>query len=138
VIKIKQKRATSYHNHYHPDEKSGICVVHRKDETSEELIRRFRKKYSKSGLAKEVRDKMFYEKPSNRRRRKKMQSIRQIQRDIEKKEEQQERYEKFKQRKARQRSKINRKENKNDSSSGRQNNSKGNEGNKDSVGVGSA
>lgn len=127
VTTINNKKVTSYHKHYHPDEKKGICTVRRKDETGDELLKRFRKKYSKSGLAKEIRDKMFYEKPSDKRRRKKMQSIRQIQRDQEKMEEQQERYEKFKQRKARQRSKLNRKENKNDSSSSGQNNSTRNE-----------
>jgi small subunit ribosomal protein S21 len=128
VVRIKNRKVTSYHNHYHPDEKSGICIVRRKDETSDELVRRFRKKYSKSGLAKEIRDRMFYEKPSDKRRRKKMQSIRQIQRDKEKLEEQQERYERFKQRKARQRSKNDRKENKHDSSSSGQNNSTSDEG----------
>jgi len=74
----------SYHKYYHPDEHSGICVVKRKGESVESLIKRFKKKYSKSSISKEVRDKMYYEKPSDKKRRKKMQSIRAIQREEEK------------------------------------------------------
>ena len=48
------------------------------------MIKRFRKKYSKSGVAKEVRDRMFFEKPSDKKRRKKVQSIRMIKREEEK------------------------------------------------------
>ena len=76
----------SYHKYYHPDEHSGICVVRRKDESVESLIKRFKKKYSKSSISKEVRDRMYYEKPSNKRRRKKMQGIRAIKREEEKSE----------------------------------------------------
>ena len=95
VTKINQKR-TSYHNHYHPEEISGICVVRRKGESDEDLLRRFRKKFSKSGLAKELRDRMYYEKPSDKRKRKKMQSIRLIEREEKKRIEAEERHEKFK------------------------------------------
>lgn len=124
VTTIK-KKVTSYHNHYHPQENSGICVVRRKGETDDELLKRFRKKFSKSGLAKELRDRMYYEKPSDKRRRKKMQSIRLIQREQKKVEEMQEKYEKFKQKKARMFAKKKRKEmRKNDSSRSRQNNSR--------------
>ena len=122
---IKKKRVTSYHKHYHPDEHSGICVVRRKGESDDELLKRFRKKYSKSGLAKELRDRMYYEKPSDKRRRKKMQSIRNCKREQQKLEEMQERFEKFKQKKARLRAKKNRKEmRRNDQSSSRQNRSR--------------
>jgi small subunit ribosomal protein S21 len=122
VTTIK-KKVTSYQAHYHPQENTGICVVRRKGETDDELLKRFRKKFSKSGLAKELRDRMYYEKPSDKRRRKKMQSIRLIQREEKKMEEMQEKYEKFKQKKARMYAKKKRKEmRKNDSSRSRQNN----------------
>lgn len=42
----------------------GIVVFHQSGETTESLIRRFKKKYSKSGIPKEVRDRMQYLKPS--------------------------------------------------------------------------
>lgn len=87
---------TSYQKYYQPDEKSGICVIRRKGESDEELLKRFRKKYTKSGIAKELRDRMYYEKPSAKRKRKRMQSIRMIQREQEKIEEQQAKYEKSK------------------------------------------
>ena len=48
-------------NYYKPDEYNGICVVKRKGEGDEEFIRRFRKKYSKSGIAKELRERMYFE-----------------------------------------------------------------------------
>lgn len=57
------------------DEKFGICVVCRRGETTEELVKRFRKKFSKSGIIKEVREKMQFEKPSIRKRKKRAQAI---------------------------------------------------------------
>ena len=113
-------RKTSYQKHFHPEEMSGICVVRRKGESDDDLLKRFRKKWSKSGLAKELRDRMYYEKPSDKRRRKKMQSIRLIQREQEKAEEMEEKFQKFKQKKARLRAKQKRKERNDDSSSSRQ------------------
>jgi small subunit ribosomal protein S21 len=86
----------SYHKHYHPDEHKGICVVRRKNESLDSLLKRFKKKYSKSGIAKEVRDRMFYEKPSVKRRRKRMQHIRVIQREEEKAEKNKEKLKKLK------------------------------------------
>ena len=71
------------HKHYYPQENNGICVVRRKGESDEELLKRFRKKYSKSGIARELKERMFYEKPSDKRRRKKNQCIRNIQREEE-------------------------------------------------------
>jgi len=62
----------------------GVCVVRRKGETTEELIKRFKKKFSKSGLIKEIRQHMFYEKPSEKRRRKRAQARRARQKEIEK------------------------------------------------------
>ncbi len=87
---------SSYHKHYHPTEHAGICVVRRKGETNEDLVKRFRKKYSKSGVAKEVRDRMFFEKPSDKKRRKKVQSIRMIKREEEKVLKMQDRYKRMK------------------------------------------
>lgn len=63
-------------NHFYPAEYTGICVVKRESEDEEDLIRRFRKKYSKSGINRELREKMYFEKPSQKRRRKREQSIR--------------------------------------------------------------
>ena len=98
-------QASSYHKHYYPDVHSGICVVRRKGEKDEDFIKRFRKKFSKSGLAKEVRDRMFFEKPSDKKRRKKAQSIRMIKRDKEKLIEMHERYKRMKLKRKRQQAK---------------------------------
>jgi len=87
---------TSYQNYYQPDERAGICVVRRKGESDEDLLKRFRKKYTKSGIARELRDRMYYEKPSEKKKRKKMQSIRMLEREQEKIEEMQIKYEKSK------------------------------------------
>ena len=84
-------------NYYKPDEYNGICVVKRKGEGDEDFIRRFRKKFSKSGLAKELRERMYFEKPSNKRRRKKAQSIRLLKKEEEKVIKLKERARKFKQ-----------------------------------------
>lgn len=100
--------------HYYPGEMNGVCVVKRKDESDEDLIKRFRKKYSKSGISKEIKDRMYFEKPSDKKRRKKAQSIRMIKREEEKLEKA-----KIKAQKAR--AKKKRKERKYDSSSKRQN-----------------
>jgi small subunit ribosomal protein S21 len=109
---------------FFPEEKNGICVVKRDDEGIDDLIKRFRKKFSKSGLAKEVRDRMYFEKPSNKKRRKKAQCIRNIE-----KEEEKLRLLKEKAKKAKQKRK--RKEWKYDKSSGRQNRSASNEASSD-------
>lgn len=107
--------------HYHPTEHSGICVVSRKGEDPEELIRRFRKKYSKSGLSRELRERMYFEKPSDKKRRKRSQAIRLQQKEDEKLERMREsaRIRKFKLRK-----KKNRREFENDKSDRRQNRSR--------------
>lgn len=84
-------------NYYKPDEYNGICVVRRKGENDEDLIRRFRKKFSKSGLAKELRERMYFEKPSNKKRRKKAQSIRLLKKEEDKVQKLKERAKKFKQ-----------------------------------------
>lgn len=69
---------------YFKEEHNGICVVKRPDETLEDLIRRFKKKFAKSGLVRELKEKSAYEKPSARKRRKRQQSIRLIEREKEK------------------------------------------------------
>ena len=61
-------------NYYDRREKAGVCVVRRKDESDEALLRRFRKKYSKSGVMKEYKEKMYFEKPSDKKRRKRAQA----------------------------------------------------------------
>jgi len=82
--------------YYNAEEHSGICVVKRKNESDEDFIKRFRKKFSKSGLAKEIREKMYFEKPSDKKRRKKAQSIRLLKKEEEKIEKLKERSIKFK------------------------------------------
>ena len=69
---------------YFPEEKNGICVVKRDDESDDDLVKRFRKKFSKSGMAKELRERMAFEKPSAKRRRRKAQCIRNIEKEEEK------------------------------------------------------
>jgi len=109
---------------YFPEEKNGICVVKRDDESDDDLVKRFRKKFSKSGMAKELRERMAFEKPSAKRRRRKAQCIRNIE-----KEEEKLRLLKEKAKKAKQ--KRQRKEWKYDKSSSRQNRSSSNEENPD-------
>lgn len=117
---------SSYHKHYQPQEHSGICVVRRKGEKFEDLMKRFRKKFSKSGISKELRDRMFYEKPSDKKRRKKAQSIRLAQREAEKAEKMRERYRKMKakQKRKREKEKAKGKGAQHDQSSRRQNRSR--------------
>lgn len=69
---------------YFPEERAGVCVVRRENESDESLLKRFRKKYSKSGLSKEVRERMYFEKPSDKKRRKMSQQIRAIRKEEEK------------------------------------------------------
>ena len=94
---------SSYQKHYHPDEHYGICVVRHEGESNEAMLKRFKKKYSKSGLAKEVKEKMFFEKPSNKKRRKRMQAIRLIKQEEEKARDMRERYRKMKLKRQKQR-----------------------------------
>ena len=73
-------------NFYNRRESGGICVVRRKGEGDEELLRRFRKKFSKSGIMKEYKEKMYFEKPSDKKRRKRAQAE-QVRRQEEEKRE---------------------------------------------------
>ena len=77
--------------YFHPAEHQGVCVVKRNGESDEDLIKRFRKKYSKSGLSREVRQRMYFEKPSDKKRRKKAQSLRLKAKEEKKLEEMRER-----------------------------------------------
>ena len=70
-------------------------VATRKGEDIESLIKRFRKKYSKSGLSREVHQRMFYEKPGDKKRRKKAQYIRNIKKEEQKALEREEHYKKI-------------------------------------------
>ena len=90
MITIRRKK----NKYYKPEEKIGICVSKRNGETNEELIKRFRKKFSKSGLTKELKEKMFYEKPSDKKRRKRLEAERARLREIEKQEKAKQRFKK--------------------------------------------
>ena len=81
---MKEIQVASYHKNYYPEENNGICVTRRKGESDEELLKRFRKKFSKSGIMREYRESMYFEKPSDKRRRKKAQSIRAFKKEQEK------------------------------------------------------
>lgn len=84
---------------------SIVWVKKRKGESSEDLIRRFRKKYSKSGITKELRDRMYFEKPSDKKRRKKAQRIRAIKKEEEKAKKREEKFQKMLARKRRRKAK---------------------------------
>jgi small subunit ribosomal protein S21 len=62
----------------------GVVVFLQHGETTESLVRRFKKKYSKSGIPKEIRDRMQYSKPSVAKRIKQEAARRLRQRDEEK------------------------------------------------------
>lgn len=68
---VNEIKVMSYYNRI---EKSGVCVVRRKNESDEDFVRRFRKKFSKSGVMKEYKEKMYFEKPSDKKRRKRAQA----------------------------------------------------------------
>ena len=53
-------------NNYH------VQVVLRPNETTEQLIKRFSRKVRREGIIEDVKNRMFYEKPSVRRRREKV------------------------------------------------------------------
>jgi small subunit ribosomal protein S21 len=83
---------SSYHKNYYPEEQNGICVVRRKNESDEDLLKRFRKKYSKSGIAREAKERMAYMKPSEKKRKKRMQAQRLREKEEEKMRQMRERY----------------------------------------------
>ena len=65
----------------------GICVTLRQGEDTGALIRRFKKRVSKSGIIQESRRRMSYEKPSDSRRRRRREQLRRIQRALTKEKE---------------------------------------------------
>lgn len=73
-------------SYYNREEKSGVCVVKRDHENDEAFLRRFRKVFSKSGIMKEYKQKMYFEKPSDKKRRKRAQAA-QVRRQEEEKRE---------------------------------------------------
>jgi small subunit ribosomal protein S21 len=75
--------------------KAMFLVISRKGEDIESLIKRFRKKYSKSGLSREIHQRMFFEKPGDKKRRKKAQYIRNIKKEEQKALEREEQYKKM-------------------------------------------
>jgi len=75
--------------------KTMFVVTSRKGEDIESLIKRFRKKYSKSGLSRELYQRMFYEKPGDKKRRKKANCIRNIEKEEQKELEREEQYKKM-------------------------------------------
>ena len=52
------------------EQEAGVYVVLRPGELMPDLLKRFKKKFMKSGLNIEIRNKTFYEKPSLRKKRK--------------------------------------------------------------------
>lgn len=59
-----------YIRNYHPQEHTGICVVRREGESIDKLIKRFKKRCMKDDLLQEIREHIFYEKPSVKKRKK--------------------------------------------------------------------
>lgn len=88
---VNKIKVTSYYNR----EERGICVVKRKNESDEDLLRRFRKKFSKSGIMKEYKEKMYFEKPSDKKRRKRAQAEQVRKQEEEKREKFAKRQRKF-------------------------------------------
>ncbi len=59
-----------------------IRVKVRGNETVEQMVRRFKKLCEKEGLTRDIKRTSYYEKPSERRRRKVRKSMKRIARDI--------------------------------------------------------
>jgi len=92
-------------NQYTPEERLGICVVKKRGENADDLLRRFKKKVSKSGIIRESKEKMRYEKPSDKKRRKKAQSLRLIMKEKLKAEKLKRKSRKYREKKKRERDK---------------------------------
>jgi small subunit ribosomal protein S21 len=64
------------------DEKRGLVVVARYEESVDSLIKRFKKKINRSGILREFKNATFYEKPSEKKKRKRIEAaIRKIKDD---------------------------------------------------------
>ena len=59
---------------------SSIKVKSRGNESIEQMLRRFKKMCEKEGLTKQIKRNSYYEKPSERRRRRQRKSVRHLQR----------------------------------------------------------
>jgi len=57
-------------------EKYGVCVIKRNGEDPEIMLKRFKKKFAKSGILQECKQRMYYEKPSVRKKRKRREADR--------------------------------------------------------------
>ncbi|TWT40346.1 30S ribosomal protein S21 [Phycisphaerae bacterium RAS1] len=58
-----------------------IRVKARSNESVEQMVRRFKKLCEKEGLTRDIKRNSYYEKPSERRRRKERKSLKRIARD---------------------------------------------------------
>lgn len=61
---------------------SSIKVRSRGNESVEQMLRRFKKMCEKEGLTKQIKRNSYYEKPSERRRRRQRKSARHLQRPL--------------------------------------------------------
>jgi small subunit ribosomal protein S21 len=59
-----------------------IRVKARGSESVEQMVRRFKKLCEKEGLTRDIKRTSYYEKPSERRRRKTRKSLKRIQKDL--------------------------------------------------------
>ena len=62
----------------------GLQVIRKNNESFESLLRRFKRKVSNDGILQELKTKRYFEKPSEKARRRMRQSIRKIKTDREK------------------------------------------------------
>lgn len=68
----------------HPTDQKGISdrnmikVKARGNETVEQMLRRFKKMCEKEGLTKDIKRNSYYEKPSERRRRRQRKSVKRV------------------------------------------------------------
>lgn len=57
---------------------NGVSVFKKTDESDEDFIKRFKKKILRAGIMKEYQSKIFFEKPSTIKRKKRLKAIRMI------------------------------------------------------------
>jgi small subunit ribosomal protein S21 len=69
----------------------NVIVTPKKNESQEKMIRRFTKKVKKEGILEEVRERSYYTKPSQKRRKQKMEKAKTLRRLREKEERRQQR-----------------------------------------------
>jgi small subunit ribosomal protein S21 len=55
-------------------EYKGCCVVLREGESEDSLLKRFKKKYMKSGISQDLKKYSFYEKPSIKKKKKRIEA----------------------------------------------------------------